>query len=73
MADDKTPAEPEVNKPVPGQIMPPVSDTKVNVTKAPDADYHPVALANAMVDSEAGAMPSDDDQGGIVPLKRKGE
>jgi hypothetical protein len=55
-----------------GQIMPPVSDTSLNVTGAPDADYHPVALANAIVDSEAGPIPDpDNDMGGIVPLKRK--
>lgn len=48
---------------------PRVSDTLVGVTGAPDADYHPEALANALTDSEAGAIP-DNDEGGIVPLKR---
>lgn len=63
---------PEKNKTVDGQVMPPVSDTGLNVTGAPDADYHPVAMANAVVDSEAGAIPDpDNDMGGIVPLKRK--
>ncbi len=63
---------PEKNKIVDGQEMPPVSDTSLNVTGAPDADYHPVAMANAVVDSEAGAIPDpDNDMGGIVPLKRK--
>lgn len=50
---------------------PRVSDTLVNVTGAPDADYHPEALANAVADSEAGSMP-DDEIGGITPLKSKG-
>ena len=48
---------------------PRVSDTLVNVTGAPDADYHPEAMANAVVDNEAGTVP-DDEIGGIVPLKR---
>lgn len=49
---------------------PRVSDTLVNVTGAPDADYHAEALANAVVDNEAGTKP-DEEIGGIVPLKRK--
>ncbi|MBS9720253.1 hypothetical protein JYU29_06080 [Tianweitania sp. BSSL-BM11] len=49
---------------------PKVSDTLVNVTGAPDADYHPEALANAVADNEAGTMP-DDEIGGITPLKPK--
>jgi hypothetical protein len=51
---------------------PRVSDTLLNVTDAPDADYHTEALANAVADSEAGVMP-DSEQGGITPLKRKGK
>ena len=50
--------------------MPRASDTLVNVTGAPDADYHAEALANAVVDNEAGTKP-DEEIGGIVPLKRK--
>jgi hypothetical protein len=41
-------------------ITPRVSDTLVNVTEAPDADYHPEALANAVADNEAGTMPEDE-------------
>lgn len=59
------------NKRVPKNgLLPRVSDTLVNITGAPDADYHPEALANAVVDNEAGTMP-DSEIGGIVPLKRK--
>ncbi|GHD13928.1 hypothetical protein ACFOEZ_18035 [Tianweitania populi] len=50
--------------------MPRVSDTLVNMTGAPDADYHPEALANAVADNEAGTIP-DDEIGGIEPLERK--
>ena len=49
---------------------PRVSDTLVNVSGAPDADYHPEALANAVTDNEAGTKP-DEEIGGITPLKRK--
>ena len=49
---------------------PRVSDTLVGSKDSPDPDYHPEALANAMTDSEAGAIP-DNDEGGIVPLKRR--
>lgn len=49
---------------------PRVSDTLVGGKGAPDPDYHPEAQANALTDTEAGAMP-DDEQGGIVPLKRR--
>jgi hypothetical protein len=48
--------------------MPRVSDTLVGSKDSPDPDYHPEALANALTDSEAGAIP-DNEQGGIVPLK----
>jgi hypothetical protein len=51
---------------------PKVSDTLVNVSGGPDADYHPEALANAVADNEAGSMP-DDEIGGITPLKSKGK
>ncbi|WP_156418150.1 hypothetical protein [Aureimonas sp. AU4] len=47
---------------------PRVSDTLVGTDTSPDPDYHPEALANALTDSEAGAIP-DNDEGGIVPLK----
>jgi hypothetical protein len=53
-------------------VAPRVSDTLVNVTGAPDADYHPEAMANAVVDNEAGSVP-DSEIGGIVPLKRRSE
>ncbi len=49
---------------------PRVSDTLINVSGAPDADYHAEALANAVVDNEAGNKP-DAEIGGIVPLRRK--
>ncbi|WP_062016962.1 hypothetical protein [Aureimonas sp. AU4] len=49
---------------------PRVSDTLVGTDASPDPDYHPEALANAVTDSEAGAIP-DSDEGGIVPLKRR--
>lgn len=49
---------------------PRVQDTLVGAKGSPDADYHPEALANALTDSEAGAIP-DNDEGGIVPLKRR--
>ncbi len=49
---------------------PRVQDTLVGAKGSPDADYHPEALANALTDSEAGAAP-DNDEGGIVPLKRR--
>lgn len=61
---------PEADRIPPKGETPRISDTLVNVTGAPDADYHPEALANAVADSEAGAMP-DNDEGGIVPLKRR--
>ncbi len=47
---------------------PRVSDTLVGDKGSPDPDYHPEAQANALTDTEAGAMP-DDEMGGIVPLK----
>jgi hypothetical protein len=50
--------------------MPRISDTLVGAMGSPDPDYHPEALANAVTDSEAGAMP-DNDEGGITPLKRR--
>ena len=53
-------------------VAPRVSDTLVNVTGAPDADYHPEAMANAVVDNEAGSVP-ERSEGGIVPLKRRGK
>jgi hypothetical protein len=49
---------------------PRTSDTLVGSPRSPDPDYHPEALANALTDSEAGAIP-DNDEGGIVPLKRR--
>ena len=49
---------------------PRVSDTLVGHADSPDPDYHPEAQANALTDTEAGAIP-DDEQGGIVPLKRR--
>lgn len=49
---------------------PRVSDTLVGHPDSPDPDYHPEAQANALTDTEAGAIP-DDEQGGIVPLKRR--
>jgi hypothetical protein len=49
---------------------PRVSDTLVGSKDSPDPDYHPEAQANALTDTEAGAMP-DDEMGGIVPLKRR--
>lgn len=49
---------------------PRVSDTLVGTDTSPDPDYHPEALANAVTDSEAGAIP-DNHEGGIVPLKRR--
>lgn len=49
---------------------PRVSDTLVGAADSPDPDYHPEAQANALTDSEAGAIP-DNDEGGIVPLKRR--
>jgi hypothetical protein len=51
-----------------GGSTPRASDTLVGNKNSPDPDYHPEALANAMTDSEAGAIP-DNDEGGIVPLK----
>jgi hypothetical protein len=48
---------------------PRVSDTLVNVTVAPDADYHPEALANAVADNEAGTMPEDE----FTSLRSKGK
>jgi hypothetical protein len=50
--------------------MPRVSDTLVGSEDSPDPDYHPEAQANALTDTEAGAIP-DNEQGGIVPLKRR--
>lgn len=50
--------------------MPRVSDTLIKAPETPDADYHAEALANAVVDNEAGTRP-DSEIGGIVPLKRK--
>ena len=50
--------------------MPRVSDTLVGSKDSPDPDYHPEAQANAVTDSEAGAIP-DNDEGGITPLKRR--
>ena len=61
---------PEKERVPPEGETPRVSDTLVNTTGAPDADYHSEALANAVVDSEAGAMP-ESDEGGITPLKPK--
>lgn len=61
---------PESERIPPGGQTPRCSDTLVGVTGAPDADYHPEAQANAVADTEAGAMP-DDEQGRIVPLKRR--
>ena len=49
---------------------PRVSDTLVGAKGYPDADCHPEAQANALTDTEAGAMP-DDEMGGITPLKRR--
>ena len=49
---------------------PRVDDTLVGAKGSPDPDYHPEAQANALTDTEAGAMP-DDEMGGIVPLKRR--
>lgn len=49
---------------------PRVSDTLVGAKGSPDPDYHPEAQANALTDTEAGAIP-DSDEGGIVPLKRR--
>ncbi|BDA86994.1 hypothetical protein Sa4125_45360 [Aureimonas sp. SA4125] len=44
------------------------SDTLVGAKDSPDPDFHAEALANATTDSEAGAIP-DNDEGGITPLK----
>jgi len=49
---------------------PRVSDTLVGSEGSPDPDYHPEAQANALTDTEAGAIP-DNDEGGITPLKRR--
>ncbi|WP_156386677.1 hypothetical protein [Aureimonas sp. Leaf454] len=49
---------------------PRVSDTLVGHANSPDPDYHPEAQANALTDTEAGAIP-DNEQGGIVPLKHR--
>lgn len=53
-----------------GGETPRVSDTLVGAEGSPDPDYHPEAQANALTDTEAGAIP-DNDEGGIVPLKRR--
>jgi hypothetical protein len=53
-----------------GGQTPRSSDTLVGSKDSPDPDYHPEALANAVADSEAGAIP-DNDEGGITPLKRR--
>lgn len=50
--------------------MPRTADTLVGSKGSPDPDYHPEALANAVADSEAGAIP-DNDEGGITPLKQR--
>lgn len=50
--------------------MPRVSDTLVGSKDSPDPDYHPEAQANALTDTEAGAIP-DNEMGGITPLKRR--
>jgi hypothetical protein len=50
-------------------ITPRVSDTLVNVTEAPDADYHSEALADAVADNEAGTMPEDE----FTSLRSKGK
>ena len=50
--------------------MPRVSDTLVGAKDSPDPDYHPEAQANALTDTEAGAIP-DNEMGGITPLKRR--
>lgn len=65
---DKT--APEADRIPKSGLMPRVSDTLISDTGGPDADYHAEALANAVVDNEAGTMP-DSKIGGIVPLKRK--
>ena len=53
-----------------GGQTPRTSDTLVGAPGSPDPDHHPEALANAVTDSEAGAIP-DNDEGGITPLKRR--
>jgi hypothetical protein len=53
-----------------GGQTPRSSDTLVGDTDSPDPDYHPEAQANAVADTEAGAMP-DEEMGRIEPLKRR--
>ncbi|MBB3999860.1 hypothetical protein [Aureimonas pseudogalii] len=53
-----------------GGETPRVSDTLVGAKDSPDPDSHAEAQANVLTDTEAGAMP-DNDEGGIVPLKRR--
>ncbi|WP_427024765.1 hypothetical protein ACP4J4_02015 [Aureimonas ureilytica] len=72
--DDRAPrtlsrnSSPERERVSPEGGTPRVDDTLVTNSGAPDADYHPEALASAVTDSEAGALP-DNDEGGIVPLR----
>ena len=70
MTNDPQPTRPsrDDRRKLSNGAVPGMSDTSVRIGNAPDADYHTEALANAVVDSEAGAIP-DNDEGGITPLK----
>lgn len=67
LSDKTTPEAERVPK---NGSLPRVSDTLISDSAGPDADYHAEALANAVVDNEAGTMP-DSEIGGIVPLNRR--
>lgn len=60
---------PETRRVPENGLMPRVTDTLITDDSGSDPEYHAEALANAVVDNEAGAVPED--RGGIVPLKRK--
>ena len=51
-------------------LTPRVNDTLIKRQGSLDPEYHAEALANAVVDNEAGSVP-DEEIGGITPLKEK--
>ena len=74
MNDNKSvlssPSTPETERVPKEGRMPRVTDTLITDDATSDPVFHTEALANAVVDNEAGTKP-DEELGGIVPLEHK--
>ncbi len=61
---------PETERVPRDNLTPRANDTLIKREGSVDPEYHAEALANAIVDNEAGSVP-DEELGGITPLKKK--